>query len=152
MRLQFDKSGRRFFFTFCVGGRKEVLSYIVKKVNRVGKPGYAVELIPKIERMVEKARRGMLPVCGSLSPGEKELERRLRQEPFARWIKTMAHGLPQRSDPTVEDSRFLADGRQLILSSFPADVPVFPVNYDNCHLMNARNEALCRRAIGEEKG
>ena len=100
---------------------------------------------------VEKARRGMLPVCGFLSPGEKELERRLRQEPFARWIKTVAHGLPPRFDPTVEDSRFLADGRQLILSSFPSDVPVFPVNYDNCHLMNARNEVLCRRATGEEE-
>ena len=24
------------------------------------------------------------------------------------------------------------------------------VNYDNCHLMNVRNEALCRRATGEE--
>ena len=55
-------------------------------------------------------------------------------------------------DPTVEDSRFLADGRQLILSSFPSDVPVFPVNNDNCHLMNVRNEALCRRAMGEEEG
>ena len=108
--------------------------------------------LPEIERMVEKARRGMLPVCGFLSPGEKELERRLRQEPFARWIKTVAHGLPLRFDPTVEDSRFLADGRQLILSSFPSDVPVFPVNYDNCHLMNARNEALCRRATGGERG
>ena len=101
--------------------------------------------------MVEKARRGMLPVCGFLSPGEKKLERRLRQEPFARWIKTVAHGLPLRFDPTVEDSRFLAEGRQLILSSFPSDVPVFPVNYDNCHLMNARNEALCRRATGVEE-
>ena len=309
MRLQFDKSGRRFFFrTFCVRGRKAVLSRIVKKTGRDGKPGYAVELtpageamaalwrttharwpfltasnfiimpdhlhlllivdyskarefdildwfqhfrregedlvapligekaplvwedhfwmllvnagrplaavrkyikmnparkiwktlnpdrfvrrsglkhavldpslswtaigdltllaspfmfpvrltrkmtveqhLPEIERMAEKARRGMLPVCGFLSPGEKELEWRLRQEPFARWIKTVAHGLPQRFDPTVEDSRFLADGRQLILSSFPVDVPVFPVNYDNCHLMNARNEALCRRATG----
>ncbi|MBR4519364.1 MAG: hypothetical protein IKO65_10220 [Victivallales bacterium] len=107
--------------------------------------------LPEIERMVEKARCGMLPVCGFLSPGEKELERRLRQEPFARWIKTVAHGLPHRFDPTVEDSRFLADGRQLILSSFPSDVPVFPVNYDNCHLMNARNEALCRGATGEEE-
>ena len=105
-----------------------------------------------IDEIVEKARCGMIPVSGFLSPGEKELERRLRQEPFARWIKTVAHGLPERFDPTVEDSRFLADGRQLILSSFPSDVPVFPVNYDNCHLMNARNEALCRRATGEEEG
>ncbi len=79
MRLQFDKSGRRFFFlTFCVRGRREVLSRIVKKAERDGKLGYTVELTP-------------------------------------------------------------------------SDVPVFPVNYDNCHLMNARNEALCRRATGVEK-
>ena len=106
--------------------------------------------LPEIMRMVDKARHGMVPVCGFLSPGEKELERWLRQEPYARWIKTVAHGLPPRFDPTVEDSRYLAAGRQLFLSSFPVDVPIFPVNYDNCHLMNARNEALCRRAMGEE--
>ena len=64
----------------------------------------------------------------------------------------MAHGLPARFDPTVEDSRYLAEGRQLFLSSFPIDVPVFPVNYDNCHLMNARNEALCARANGQDNG
>ena len=47
MRLQFDKSGRRFFFlTFCVRGRKAVLSHIVTKTERDGKPGYAVELTP----------------------------------------------------------------------------------------------------------
>ena len=102
--------------------------------------------------MVERARRGEVPVCGFLSPGEKELERRLRQEPHVRWIKTVAHGLPPRFDPTVEDSRFLAEGRQLLLSSFPVDVPVFPVNYDNCHLMNARNEELCKRATAQESG
>ena len=39
-----------------------------------------------------------------------------------------------------------------MLSSFPVDVPVFPVNYDNCHLMNARNDALCRRATGRPRG
>ena len=106
--------------------------------------------LPEIEKMVDQARRGMVPVCGFLSPGEKELERRLRAEPYARWIKTVAHGLPPRFDPTVADSRYLAEGRQLFLSSFPVDAPVFPVNYDNCHLMNARNEALCQRARGED--
>lgn len=107
------------------------------------------EHLPEIELMVAAARRGMIPVCGFLSPGEKELERRLREEPDTRWIKTVAHGLPARFDPTVEDSRFLSEGRQLVLSSFALDVPVFPVNYDNCHLMNARNEELCARANGE---
>ena len=52
MRLQFDKSGRRFFFlTFCVRGRKAVLSHIVKKTERDGKPGYAVELTSAGEAM-----------------------------------------------------------------------------------------------------
>ena len=52
MRLQFDKSGRRFFFlTFCVRGRKAVLSRIVTKMERDGKPGYAVELTPVGEAM-----------------------------------------------------------------------------------------------------
>ncbi|MBQ7190973.1 MAG: hypothetical protein IJR99_16335 [Kiritimatiellae bacterium] len=52
MRLQFDKGGRRFFFlTFCVRGRKAVLSRIVKKVERDGKSGYAVELTPAGEAM-----------------------------------------------------------------------------------------------------
>lgn len=89
--------------------------------------------------------RGMVPVCGFLSPGEKELGHRLRDDPHTRWIKTVAHGLPPRFDPTVEGSRFLAAGRQLFLSTFNPSVPVFPVNYDNCHLMNA----LCKRATGE---
>lgn len=107
------------------------------------------EHLPEIERLVADASRGMIPVCGFLSPGEKELERRLREESDTRWIKSVPHGLPARFDPTVEDSRFLAEGRQLVLSSFALDVPVYPVNYDNCHLMNARNEELCARANGE---
>ena len=102
--------------------------------------------LPEISRMVELAKMGMVPVCGFLSPGEKELERLLRLEPDTRWIKTVAHGLPARFDPAVEDSRYLAEGRQLLLSSFGVEVPVFPVNYDNCHLMNERNEALCARS------
>ncbi|MBR5549432.1 MAG: hypothetical protein IKU71_06850 [Kiritimatiellae bacterium] len=52
MKLQFDKGGRRFFFlTFCVRGRRPVLSRIVKKTERDGRPGYAVELLPAGEAM-----------------------------------------------------------------------------------------------------
>ena len=204
MKLKFDKSGRRFFFlTFCVRGRRPILSKLVTGRDESGKLTASVVLTelgekiaalwrgvharhpaldpalvwtaigdltllgspfmfpvrltrkmtieqhqPEIARMVELAKMGMVPVCGFLSPGEKELERQLRLEPDTRWIKTVAHGLPARFDPTVEDSRYLAEGRQLFLSSFPVDVPVFPVNYDNCHLMNARNEDLCERASG----
>ena len=36
MKLQFDKSGRHFFLSFCVKGRKPVLSRIVAKQERDG--------------------------------------------------------------------------------------------------------------------
>ena len=52
MKLQFDKSGRRFFFlTFCVRGRKAVLSRIAKKTGRDGRPSYTVELLPAGDAM-----------------------------------------------------------------------------------------------------
>ena len=99
-----------------------------------------------ISEIIEKAVHGMIPVSGFLSPAEKEVLLRLQLTPHARWIKSVAHGLPPRFDPTVEDSRHLAAGRELILSSFPAEVPMFPVNRENCEHMNARIVALCAAA------
>ena len=104
------------------------------------------EHMPEILHILELARQGMVPVCGFISPGERELQRLLRLDPYARWIKTVPYGLPPRFDPSVEDSRFLAAGRQLYLSSFDNNVPQTPINYDNCHLMNDRNAAMCTRA------
>ncbi|MBQ7252056.1 MAG: hypothetical protein IJS32_05585 [Kiritimatiellae bacterium] len=105
-----------------------------------------------IERALDRARRGAVPVCGFLSPGEKELERRLREDACARWIKTVPYGLPAGFDPGVEDSRALAAGRLLVLSSFPDGIPAVPVSRGNCLLMNKRNGELCRRAAGAADG
>lgn len=102
---------------------------------------------PEIAALVEKARQGWIVVCGFLSPGEKELGRRLKAEPKARWIKTMAQGLPLRFDPSVEDSRYLAEHRQLMLSALPIGAPF---DWNSCHTMNDRSAAMCRRARGEE--
>lgn len=102
---------------------------------------------PEISALVEKARQGWVVVCGFLSPGEKELERRLRAEPNTRWIKTMAQGLPPRFDPSVEDSRYLAAHRQLMLSALPIGAPF---DWNTCHAMNDHAAAMCRRAMGEE--
>ena len=71
-----------------------------------------------IEEIVEKARRGMVPVSGFISPGEKEALRRLKAEPRARFVKLLPHALPPRYDPSAEDSREIAAGRLLILSCF----------------------------------
>lgn len=100
----------------------------------------------EIAALVEKARKGWVIVCGFLSPGEKELARRLREAPQTRWIKTLAQGLPPRYDPSLADSRELAAGRLLILSALPCGAPF---DWNTCHQMNALAAAMCRRAQGE---
>lgn len=46
MKLQFDKSGRRFFFlTFALRGRPQALSRIVEKPMRDGRPGWVTALL-----------------------------------------------------------------------------------------------------------
>ena len=67
---------------------------------------------------VEKARHGMVPVSGFISPGEKEALRRLKAEPRARFVKLLPYTLPARYDPSAEDCREIAAGRLLILSCF----------------------------------
>ena len=99
-----------------------------------------------IAEAVDRARRGMIPVCGFISPAERELQRRLRAEPTARWIKTVPHGLRPGYDPSLEDSRAIANGQLLILSSFPPDVPGDPITRPNCEFMNSRILALCGAA------
>ncbi len=71
-----------------------------------------------IQEIVEKARRGMVPVSGFISPGEKEALRRLKAEPGARFVKLLPFALPPRYDPSAEDSREIAAGRMVILSCF----------------------------------
>ena len=75
-----------------------------------------------IQEIVEKARHGMVPVSGFISPGEKAALRRLKAEPSARFVKLLPHALPARYDPSAEDSREIAAGRLVILSAFP-DTP-----------------------------
>ncbi|MBQ9368463.1 MAG: hypothetical protein IJT83_11830 [Victivallales bacterium] len=99
-----------------------------------------------ISEAVERTHYGMIPVWGFISPAEHELERRLRNEPAARWIKTVPHGLKPGYDPSLEDSRAIAEGRLLLLSSFPPDVPVSPISRANCEVMNSRIITLCGEA------
>ena len=104
------------------------------------------ELEDEIAAAVEKARNGMVPVSGFISPGEKEFYRRLLAEPNARWVKMLPYGLAPRYDPSVDDSRHLAEGRVLILSAFPTSVPSSPISRANCLAMNDRIAALCQKA------
>ena len=110
-----------------------------------------------IVEIVEKAKRGMIPVSGFISPGEVEALRRLKAEPRTRFIRMMPCSLPPSYDPSAEDSRELAADRLLILSGF-ADTPVVPVRdirrclgashqfRQNCLKMNDLAAALCASA------
>ena len=107
----------------------------------------AEEHAAEIADIVANAERGMVPVCGFISPGEKELLRRLKASPVARFVKTVPFALPPRYDPSAEDSRELAADRMLILSGFPQGTPDSRENLrERCNLMNDLAEALCKRA------
>ena len=103
-----------------------------------------------IAAAVDRARRGWIPLCGFLSEAEREFGRRIKELPATRWIKTVPHALPAQCDPGVEDSRWLASGRELLLSA--PDTAVFPpwqATRAGCLAMNAANTALCATLAGD---
>ena len=107
----------------------------------------AEEHAAEIDSIMERAVRGLVPVSGFISPGEKELLRRLKAEPQARFIKTVPFSLPPRYDPSAEDSRELAADRLLILSGFPQGTPDSRENLRaRCNIMNSLAAALCSKA------
>ena len=107
----------------------------------------AEEHASEIATILEKARQGFVPVCGFLSPGEKELLRQLKAEPYARFIRMVPHALPPRYDPSAEDSRELAADRLLILSVFPpgTDDGIGTLRA-RCLRMNDLAAALCEKS------
>ena len=111
-----------------------------------------------IVEIVEKAKRGAVPVSGFISPGEKEALRRLKAEPKARFIKLLPSALPDRYDPSAEDSREIAAGRLAILSAargtaaisslaMKRDPSAAHVFRRNCLEMNDIAKAICEAAI-----
>ena len=112
-----------------------------------------------IAEIVAKAKRGMIPVSGFISPGEVETLRRLKAEPHTRFVRMMPCSLPPSYDPSAEDSRELAADRLLILSGF-TDTPAVPARdirrclgashqfRQNCLAMNDLAAALCAKAQG----
>ncbi|MBR4171847.1 MAG: hypothetical protein IKR48_09360 [Kiritimatiellae bacterium] len=109
----------------------------------------AAELEDKIVAHIERAKHGWTPVCGFISPGEREFERRLKALPNSRWIKAVPYGLPERYDPSVEDSRWLSAHRQLVLSSFDRNqIAPFTITRHGCLTMNERIAVIVARAAG----
>ena len=109
-----------------------------------------------IDEIVEKAKRGYIPVSGFISPGEKEVLRRLKAEPRVRFVKLVPFALPSRYDPSAEDSRELAADRLAIVSLQPETAAIRTLDIRqsqaaahafraNCLAMNDLAAALCGR-------
>ena len=109
-----------------------------------------------IDEIVEKAKRGYIPVSGFISPGEKEVLRRLKAEPRVRFVKLVPFALPPRYDPSAEDSRELAADRLAIVSLQPETAAIRSIDIRrsqaaahafraNCLAMNDLAAALCAR-------
>ena len=100
------------------------------------------------------AQRGRVPVSGFISPGERELLRRLKATPGVRFVKLLPCALPPRYDPSAEDSREIAAGRMVLLSGFPDTPAISTLEMKrnaaaahafrrNCLAMNDLAAALC---------
>ena len=111
-----------------------------------------------IAEIIEKAKRGAVPVSGFISPGEKEALRRLKAEPKARFIKLLPSALPDRYDPSAEDSREIAVGRLAILSAAHGTAAISSLEMKrnasaahafrrNCLEMNDIAAALCEASL-----
>ena len=115
-----------------------------------------------IAEIVERAKRGEIPVSGFISQGEREVLRRLKAEPHTRFIKVLPCQLPPQYDPSAEDSRELAADRMLLLSGLD-DTPAISSRdmrnnktaahkfRENCLALNELIAEFCQRAqiLGE---
>lgn len=101
----------------------------------------------EINKIINQTQQGLIPVCGFISPGEKELLRHLKTTPNARFIKIIPFALPPHYDPSAEDSRELAADRMLILSGFPQGTIDTRQNLrTRCNIMNNLAAKLCTNA------
>ena len=109
-----------------------------------------------IAEIVERAKRGAIPVSGFISPGEKEVLRRLKAEAHVRFVKIVPFALPARYDPSAEDSRELAGDRLAIVSLQPETAAIRSIDIrrsqsaarqfrQNCLAMNDLAAALCAK-------
>lgn len=110
----------------------------------------------EIDEIVEAAKRGVVPVSGFISAGEKALLRRLKAETNVRFVKTLPYALSSHYDPSAEDSREIAAHRLVIISTL-ADTEAISSKEmrfsraaarsfrENCLQMNALAAALAQR-------
>lgn len=88
-----------------------------------------------IAHFVDLAASGAILIGGFISPGEKEVARRISSLPNARVIYLLPHGMGHYK-PRGKAIDRIANSQTLVLSGFGDEVPETPINYDNCHFNN----------------
>jgi putative transposase len=78
----------------------------------------------QITDIVDQVKDGAIPVGGFISPGEREVAKRITKLSQARMIKLEPWGLARYKPSGPLANRWLAAGRTLVLSGFSDDTPV----------------------------
>ena len=88
--------------------------------NQEPGPGRRVRQVAEIVSQVEQ---GAIPIGGFISPGERAVATEAAKIPRARMIKLLPWGLKRYKPSGAVATRWLAEGRSLILTGFPDDEP-----------------------------
>ena len=94
----------------------------------------------QIERILAQVKQGGIPVSGFISPGERLVAQKVFEMPRTRIIKLLPWGVKRYKPSGAEATRWMAEGRMLVLSGFPDDEP------EECHRANClKNNEWVRR-------
>lgn len=134
MNLGFRRHGKQFFFcTACLEGRPQVLSRLVEGEKR-----------PVLTPRGEGVKAALLAAHGwnaALTMSDF-----IVMPDHVHFLLIVDFDRDPGYDPSLEDSRAIAEGRLLLLSSFPPDIPGCPISRANCETMNSRILCLCGEA------
>ena len=78
----------------------------------------------QIERILALVKQGGIPISGFISPGERQVAKALYEMPRSRIIKLLPWGLKRYKPSGSAATRWMAEGRMLVLSGFPDNEPV----------------------------
>ena len=99
-----------------------------------------------INRFVKLAESGAILIGGFISPGEKEVARRISALPNSRVIYLLPHGMAHYK-PRGKAVDRIASSQTLVLSGFGDEIPETPINYDNCHYNNDLAIAIAKAPV-----
>jgi REP element-mobilizing transposase RayT len=103
------------------------------------------ERAAQVSTIIAKVKEGAVPIGGFISPGEREVAVEVSNMPRARIIKLEPWGLKRYKPTGAIATRWLAEGRTLVLTGFPDDEPV------ECRRMNClKNNEWVRRIAGAQ--